>query len=122
MREIKFRAFNKSLKIMHEVSSINFTYKEIIVDTFDDYWELDFKDVELMQYAGLRDKNGKEIYEGDIVEYVKNGLYNKGYVVFDYGAFMIKDDSNVLKRIDHLKNAVVVGNIYENKELLDENH
>lgn len=80
----------------------------------------------LMQYTGLKDKNGKEIYEGDIVK-LQHGIYE---VEFDCGAFLTKpqniDDGPILFTRESLETLFswqepikeVIGNIYENPELL----
>lgn len=104
MREIKFRAWDKEQKkMLDDVST----------------WTDDFTGmlIALMQYTGLKDKNGKEIYEGDIVKY-KNDKPDK--VIFENGGFMTsrfyhRTPNNWKILLDELE---VIGNIYENPELL----
>ena len=87
------------------------------------------------QYTGLNDENGKEIYEGDIIEFSYDmfvGNFDtfvaKGKVVFEEGAFYVevfenerttKDEAYLLYSIN-LDTIEVIGNIYENEELLNE--
>jgi uncharacterized phage protein (TIGR01671 family) len=70
----------------------------------------------LMQFTGLLDKNGKEIYEGDIVEGVK-GAFPRSTVTFLDGGFQIGDDWAARWRISHF-DMEIIGNIYENPEML----
>ncbi len=146
-RETKFRAWDKLEKRMGEVnyikySNVQYTYvsarfkqKEKVVDEGFNYGDKNGCDnVILMQYTGIRDKNGVEIYEGDIIHW-KTDINNK-YL----GNFKVEEDEIVewskeeLKWIvrekgasafDELKDLTdydfeVIGNIYENPELLKE--
>jgi uncharacterized phage protein (TIGR01671 family) len=118
MREIKFRAWDSE---QYEMS-----YSDPLDDLERAYsWfrELEDRDVkasgniELMQYTGLKDKNGKEIYEGDIVkggaETVvmewKNEMWTEeGYIT---GFSELSEGANCYE---------IIGNLYENPELLKE--
>lgn len=80
----------------------------------------------LMQWTGLKDKNGKEIYEGDIVSHGRT-KWQREFIVFENGSFVHKnklDDSEGIggsmwvNRNFITKNCKIVGNIYENEELL----
>ena len=129
MREIKFRAWLKEDKKMENVKTMDFTDKTIRCLKKNEFINayllkrVSFDDVELMQYTGVKDKNGKEIYEGDIV--VLNNIENDNMCIVRYehssyrleGWSLREDLSNVEDRF-----LEVVGNIYENKNLLEENN
>ena len=114
-REIKFRVWNKTIKRMCDWDDIK---------TGADFNDLEDDNGEWMQYTGLRDKNGKEIYEGDIVTGWFDHEKITGYIFYGSDAkFYI--ERNGLFGIE-LNNAQdwteVIGNIYENPELLEGEH
>ena len=121
MRKIKFRAWHKEKKIMGEVLGIDILHKEIFFsnEDVDCYEHTDFKDIELMQYTELKDEDGDEIYEGDIVT-----LHNSRYkVIFnsEEARFVLKDvffEIDIPFTNNNNKRIEVIGNIYENSELL----
>lgn len=82
MREIKFRCWYDNK--MHKVLDIDFSYGKINLLGAD---IIDFKDGVLMQYTGLHDKNGKEIYENMIIN-------NEYIVVYDFCKFVLKNIKN----------------------------
>lgn len=108
MREIKFRAWNG--KFM-EIRNFNLEWNKKNETHFH-------KGATLMQFTGLKDKNGKEIYEGDIV--ITDNLL-KYYVFFMNGFYCLKSVKTnlVIHKIWEMDNLEVIGNIYENPELLN---
>ena len=119
MREIKFRAFNKKYKTMYKSSSI---YKIFFDNGSDDVETDDLvthnkEEIILMQYTGLKDKNGVEIYEGDIIKGTKENEYKGQSDVF-FGYNWNLQPFSYLGVWD-MNKFEVIGNIYENKELLD---
>lgn len=125
MREIKFRAWVKDRKAIFEVISIDYVSKKVtyIVERTGHLLNIrhdKFNDVELMQYTGIKDKDNKEIYEGDIV--IQNNKRHR--VIFDEenARFCIRDDEfelNVGFTNNNNERMEVVGNIYENSELTE---
>lgn len=119
MREIKFRVWDKLNGQMLQVAKLDVLNSEVEFNYED---TLPFEEVELMQYTGLKDKNGKEIHEGDIVK-----LANKiCEVVWTRGlaCFEVKEINSKKLWIDALNhisaiNSEVIGNIFENPELLE---
>lgn len=127
MRDFKFRAFHKPSKkwwTHEETLSVFMIMGRVADGTADDKGFLD--KVVAEQYTGLKDENGKEIYEGDIVnsDFPEDGACY-AVIIFEDGAFrkQYKDWDNTLSKpiitsveIDILK-LVVVGNVHENQDL-----
>ena len=121
-REIKYRAWLKEEKKMVNVSLMSLTEKWIGYHVFyeeEKKKKFEFSDsenFELMQYIGLKDSLGNEIYEGDIIWNEYDEEY--GEVIFDEGEWKLSE-SNILQNLFSMLDVVEVkGNIYENEELL----
>lgn len=132
-REIKFRAYDKDYERMTYFDDEDYLYQCPFIlrleqvfkkdSNYDDYEDSEYKDVtdklELMQYTGLHDKNGKEIYEGDIV-YIASEDEN-AFILWDKEtARYIIQFKGWCADFDNFygKDLEVVGNIYDNSELL----
>ena len=144
-REIKFRAWDKNEKLMYDVIVLQRGEFIAVPVVGADGWELSkrkLSSVELMQFTGLHDKNGKEIYEGDVVRILytdwpsnpapnneglaeyKKSISDIGYVVWDddrwqlhFGEGKYGDSYGSIKEGKHGEKEII-GNIYQNKDLL----
>lgn len=128
----RFRAWNKATKEVHEdddIIAINFEEKQICVKTlfFDQLNHYDFDDVVLMQSTGFRDKNGKEIFEGDVLKVTNLSSWLE-VVSFneDKAMFVSKETKRELEEsplYDLFNTDIfevgIIGNIWEDGELLD---
>jgi uncharacterized phage protein (TIGR01671 family) len=121
-REIKFRAYNPEEKKM----SVDFTLYEIATagsKTIFPFGVTANKNTILMQYTGLKDKNGVEIYEGDVilgdqvVEWVDE---NNARFDQEVGCYGIQNGKHNLVSYRKRDNYEVIGNIYENLNLIKE--
>ena len=127
MRPIRFRIWHVRLKLLllvtgiefdvGEISSINFldpaTKKFATEDIFIRYYK---PTVYLMQFTGLRDKRGEEIFEGDIVEW-KGEM---GQIMFSVGRFVFANSAGWKDNLLVNDQLEIIGNIWENEELLSQ--
>lgn len=122
---IKFRAWDKELQTMLDVSLIDFK-KRVLVGEHWKFGEtnfMSFDDIKLMQSTGLKDKNGKEVFIGDIIKCTR-GCPHEVYLVKEYGGTYIGGMPAIyLKGIREgyawTEHEEILGNIYENPELLE---
>lgn len=141
-RDIKFRAWVKDRKAIFEVVLINYVTKKVTY-LFERVGHLlsirheKFNDIELMQYTGLKDKNGKEIFEGDIVKFKDCSIdgtkefYNIGVIEREGKRDELVISQLIFEKSYFTENYIdfinetfelseIIGNIYENPELLKE--
>jgi len=116
VRTFKFRGWHQTAKEM--------VYDENFGDVLR--WYREGQPLEIMQYTGLKDRNGKEIYEGDVT---RGGAYLHQIVWMDdkanYGAKVIRGEGVLVRNLTfplrYVDALEVIGNIYENTDLLEAN-
>lgn len=138
MRDIRFRAFLRSDQRLpngitlgyekyprgiYEVMDLNFASEIVTLwsEKEQTSFEVSFRKVKIMQYTGLKDKNGREIYKGDII-LLPNGNLGEIFWGNFYAGFEISFNGAFPEELDVrlAGSSEIIGNIYENKELLDE--
>ena len=114
------KAYNKEKHKVYDVKYIDFdneTLELLTEQQFDFYAHVyDFDEVEFMENTGYIDKNGTFIYIGDIVE-IAGVYFEIKYRAFK--GYVIENEEHILSLEANLDSVSVVGNIYENKELLE---
>lgn len=130
----KFKAWHKSMQRMSEVLAISFERQKVKIRHLrgTTHMTVPFNDVELMQSTGLLDKNGKEIFESDIVKTTiffgradeSGGFYEYekeliGIVKQLEGAWVIDTEKGAVYLWSDINENEVLGNIYQNKELVE---
>ena len=126
MHKLKFRVWDKKEEMMHIVTAMQFEEEVTKVKVKKDgrIVELPIDDVEIMQFTGIVDNDGSEVYEGDIVKVLgkQNQLF--GYIWYN-GYFYTLNLFNVpgadnwpIIKEENIRSLDVIGNIYENKDML----
>lgn len=129
-RDYKFRAWDLHRKEMNykvlvgntDHNDKNYTCNSLLCvkGRIVEWRDADEFDIKLMQFIGLKDKNGNEIYEGDILKYPHRG-YKRTFLI-EYGRLYNEIGKVVCNGFivdDDYDNMIVIGNIYENPELLE---
>jgi len=124
MREIKFRAWDLKTKKMHTAENINFCGRKIVTVQYNPVKKICLDSAILMQYTGVKDKNGVKIYEGDVIR-GHTGRYQVDCVVrWSRGNCGFIAEPTIMDRTylclnpGSTKSYEVIGNIYENPELV----
>lgn len=127
MRENKFRVLIKHpfkalqrIANFESIKSIDFTEQSVSIEVDGEIYKFHFSEVEFINYTGLNDKNGREIYEGDIVRETYDGVCDDEEVVFKDGSFNVRFNhgEELLIGCDS-KETEIIGNIYEHSHLLE---
>lgn len=124
MKNIKFRAYNPRDKKMHyDITGFEFFGDGNMSGVFIDGAFYLIEEIKLMQYTGLHDENGKEIYEGDIIQYED---ITKGLVRYSekYAQYVLVDTGSVKDEFEPLGDYnmgvfEIIGNEFDNPDLLE---
>lgn len=130
--KLKFRAWHRELGRMMLIKNMWFQDDKVEELELNDTVMNDFitaypDEIELMQSTGFKDKNGKEIFEGDIVRQVRTQPITEnetitGVVIMIEGAWLIMNDCEQLASYlwSETDENEIIGNVYENRELLED--
>jgi uncharacterized phage protein (TIGR01671 family) len=119
---LRYRAWDVELKSMKEVTGIDYRLECVeLSDSDGDTYIQGFSNIKLMQSTGLTDKNGKEIFEGDIIDSTDGFL--TGVVEFRVGLGMFISELVEYNNFERLCNVAssrkIIGNIWEHPELAE---
>jgi len=123
----RFRAWDSWRKRMSVVDRIYIDTEGVrLYDDFGEYWR-DFRDAKLMQSTGLKDKNGKEIFEGDILAFETddevinvNVFWDEEHALFMFESKKYNEQEPLAELVENNTYPFeIMGNIYENRELLE---
>jgi uncharacterized phage protein (TIGR01671 family) len=112
MREIKFRAWDKINKVMYSDVHEKDSFAEKLSRS---------NEYHIMQFTGLKDKNGKEIFEGDVLSYPIPNDEMRGVIIWGKYEYIVEysyENADYIATIGE-DGCEVIGNIYENPELVN---
>ena len=122
MREYKFRGKIKNPKVNKWI--YGYLADDYHISEKNELGYIPIRKETIGQYTGLKDKNGKEIYEGDIVKVFTNKKWRIGKIIYEHSGFTIDVTNN--KELEYGRTSIieslteVIGNIHDNPELLEE--
>ena len=124
MKEFKMKAWLKKEKKMVAIIGIDFSYEYIRYTEDDnlfnsDYKTAEFKDIELLQFSGVKDKAGQELYEADVIKF-NDGIDDiYGLISYDDedGTYRVSYENITEHLSDREGDFEIVGNIFENPYL-----